>query len=68
MKKWLNERYIVAILFILVMISFSLAQEQSRSMQHAYSGTFTVKTQQHNNAPVKGGNNEGQIAATQHNY
>ena len=39
MKPILSERNIVVVLFVLVLITFSLAQEDSKKMEQMYSGT-----------------------------
>jgi hypothetical protein len=39
MRSLLSERNIVVILFVLVLITFSLAQEDSKKMEQMYSGT-----------------------------
>ncbi len=39
MRSILSERNIVIILFVLVLITFSLAQEDSKKMEQMYSGT-----------------------------
>ncbi len=38
MKAILSEKNIVVILFVMVLITFSLAQEDSRKMEKMYSG------------------------------
>ncbi|HEY6064127.1 MAG TPA: hypothetical protein VIV35_10990 [Chitinophagaceae bacterium] len=38
MKPILSEKNIVVILFVMVLITFSLAQEDSRKMEKMYSG------------------------------
>lgn len=38
MKRRLSERNIVIILFVMVLVTFSLAQEDSRKMGKEYSG------------------------------
>jgi hypothetical protein len=38
MRRFLSERNIVVILFVMVLITFSLAQEDSRKMEKIYSG------------------------------
>ena len=38
MRPILSERNIVVILFVMVLITFSLAQEDSRKMEKMYSG------------------------------
>lgn len=39
MRSILSERNIVVILFVLVLITFSLAQEDSKKMEQMYSGS-----------------------------
>lgn len=39
MRSLLSERNIVVILFVLVLITFSLAQEDSKKMEQMYTGT-----------------------------
>jgi hypothetical protein len=39
MRAILSERNIVVILFVLVLVTFSLAQEDSKKMEQLYSGT-----------------------------
>jgi len=41
MRKFLSERNIVVILFVLVLITFSFAQEDSKKMEQMYSGINT---------------------------
>ncbi|MBK7561854.1 MAG: hypothetical protein IPQ06_02595 [Chitinophagaceae bacterium] len=38
MKRILSERNIVVVLFVMVLISFSLAQEDTRKMERMYMG------------------------------
>lgn len=38
MRRILSEKNIVVILFVMVLITFSLAQEDSRKMEKMYSG------------------------------
>ena len=38
MRQFLSERNIVVILFVMVLITFSLAQEDSRKMEKMYTG------------------------------
>ena len=42
MKPILSEKNIVVILFVMVLITFSLAQEDSRKMEKMYSGVNTT--------------------------
>ena len=42
MKQFLSEKNIVVILFVMVLITFSLAQEDSKKMERIYSGVTTV--------------------------
>jgi hypothetical protein len=57
MKRYFSERNIV-ILFILVLATFSLAQEQSRAMEKVYTGSWILQTNNTNNkhtpAPIAG--------------
>ncbi|MBL7746884.1 MAG: hypothetical protein JNM19_05615 [Chitinophagaceae bacterium] len=39
MRSLLSERNIVVVLFVLVLITFSLAQEDSKKMEQLYSGS-----------------------------
>lgn len=39
MRPLLSERNIVVVLFVLVLITFSLAQEDSKKMEQLYSGS-----------------------------
>ncbi|MBI5372573.1 MAG: hypothetical protein HZA79_11180 [Sphingobacteriales bacterium] len=39
MKLILSERNVVVILFVLVLLTFTVAQEQSRAMETVYSGS-----------------------------
>ncbi|MBL7730676.1 MAG: hypothetical protein JNM88_05820 [Chitinophagaceae bacterium] len=39
MRSYLSEKNIVVALFVLVLITFSLAQEDSKKMEEQYSGT-----------------------------
>lgn len=39
MRAYLSERNLVVVLFVLVLITFSLAQEDSKKMEQLYSGT-----------------------------
>lgn len=41
MKAIISERNLVIVLFIMVFISFSLAHEDSKKMEKAYSGVTT---------------------------
>lgn len=41
MKAILSERNIVVMLFVMVLITFSLAQEDSKKMEKIYSGATT---------------------------
>jgi hypothetical protein len=45
MKRKFSERNIVIVLFVMVLITFSLAQEDSRKMGKAFSGvqSYTAK-------------------------
>jgi len=42
MKQILSEKNIVVILFVLVLITFSLAQEDSKKMEKIYTGAGTT--------------------------
>jgi hypothetical protein len=44
MKSILSERNIVVVLFVLVLITFSLAQEDSKKMEKMYTGTNIYNT------------------------
>ncbi len=39
MRSYLSEKNIVVVLFVLVLITFSLAQEDSKKMEEHYSGS-----------------------------
>jgi hypothetical protein len=41
MKAILSERNIVVVLFVMVLITFSLAQEDSKKLEKVYSGANT---------------------------
>ena len=42
MKRILSERNLVVVLFVMVLITFSLAQEDSKKMEKMYSGDTTA--------------------------
>ncbi|HEX7906282.1 MAG TPA: hypothetical protein VF487_20550 [Chitinophagaceae bacterium] len=42
MKSILSERNIVVVLFVMVLITFSLAQEDSKKIEKLYLGTSSV--------------------------
>ncbi len=42
MKRILSENNIVVILFVMVLITFSLAQEDSKKMEKLYTGATSV--------------------------
>ena len=42
MKAFFTERNIVVVLFVAVLITFSLAQEDSKKLEKLYSGTATT--------------------------
>ena len=42
MKQILSEKNVVVILFVMVLITFSLAQEDSRKMEKLYAGATTI--------------------------
>ena len=42
MKQILSEKNVVVILFVMVLITFSLAQEDSRKMEKLYTGATTI--------------------------
>ena len=46
MRSILSERNFVIVLFVLVLITFSLAQEDSKKMEQMYSGKETSPTRQ----------------------
>jgi hypothetical protein len=58
MKRYFSERNIVILLFILVLATFSLAQEQSRAMEKVYTGSWILQTNntnsKHTPAPIAG--------------
>ncbi|OSZ76908.1 hypothetical protein CAP36_10765 [Chitinophagaceae bacterium IBVUCB2] len=41
MRRFLSEKNIVVLLFVLVLITFSLAQEDSKKMERMYTGAST---------------------------
>lgn len=57
MKAILSERNIVVVLFVMVLITFSLAQEDSKKMEKMYSGANTNAAStlitQHLTTPLK---------------
>jgi hypothetical protein len=59
MKPILSEKNLVVVLFIMVLVTFSLAQEDSKKMERMYSGfnTKTVSTllSDYQSKPVKTG-------------
>lgn len=42
MKAILSERNLVIVLFVMVLVTFSLAQEDSKKMEKMYSGVTTT--------------------------
>ncbi|MEP6700981.1 MAG: hypothetical protein ABJA85_06685 [Bacteroidota bacterium] len=44
MRKHLSERNVVVVLFVMVLITFSLAQEDSKKMDKMYSGVNAAAT------------------------
>ncbi len=44
MRKFLSEKNIVIVLFVLVLITFSLAQEDSKKMERLYTGANSTTT------------------------
>jgi hypothetical protein len=42
MRTFLSERNIVVVLFVMVLITFSLAHEDSKKMEHIYSGAAST--------------------------
>lgn len=56
MKQILSEKNIVVILFVLVLITFSLAQEDSKKMEKMYSGATSTASNMllktHDHAPI----------------
>ena len=42
MKSILTERSLVVVLFVMVLITFALAQEDSKKMERAFSGSNTT--------------------------
>ncbi len=42
MRSILSEKNIVVVLFVMVLITFSLAQEDSKKMEKVYSGATTI--------------------------
>jgi hypothetical protein len=53
MKPILSERNCVIILFVLVLVTFSLAQEDSRKMEKAYQGAGLGMNKDQAPAPEK---------------
>ena len=47
MSKFLSERNIVVVLFVMVLITFSLAQEDSKKMEKMYSGINSAASSAH---------------------
>lgn len=65
MRSLLSERNIVVVLFVLVLITFSLAQEDSKKMEQLYSGSraaavshYLTQHKAEMNAPATEINNE----------
>ena len=55
MRRILSEKNIVIILFVMVLITFSLAQEDSRKMEKMYSGiNSTAASQLQVHQPISG--------------
>lgn len=46
MRKFMNEKYMVSALFLLVLFCFAFAQEQSCAMQQAYAGSNSISKRQ----------------------
>ena len=44
MKQILSEKNLVVVLFVMVLITFSLAQEDSKKMERIYSGAANAAT------------------------
>jgi hypothetical protein len=42
MKKFVSDRHIVVVLFVLVFVTFSLAHEDSKDLEQFYSGFRTL--------------------------
>ena len=59
MKAFFTERNIVVVLFVMVLITFSLAQEDSKKMEKMYSGVTTSTASgfvaEHLQLPAKSG-------------
>jgi hypothetical protein len=64
MKRILSERNLVVVLFVMVLITFSLAQEDSKKMERMYSGavisgaSHLFLVQQENAEALKTGQND----------
>jgi hypothetical protein len=59
MKRILSEKNLVVVLFVMVLITFSLAQEDSKKMEKIYSGAANAATsflKQQNGSKVAGPN------------
>jgi hypothetical protein len=61
MKKFISDRHIVVVLFIMVFVTFSLAHEDSKDLENFYSGfkplphaekTAVAKSPAGNNQPA----------------
>lgn len=46
MKAFLSERNIVVVLFVMVLITFSMAQEDTKKMEKMYSGANSTTVSQ----------------------
>lgn len=46
MKLYLSEKNIVVVLFVMVLITFSLAQEDSKKMERGYAALTTTSAHQ----------------------
>lgn len=52
MRSILSEKNLVVILFVMVLITFSLAQEDSKKMESVYPGTVTGDALKNNDEKV----------------
>jgi hypothetical protein len=67
MKRILSERNIVVILFVMVLVTFSLAQEDTKKIERMFLDTNSAATSQNENPEIKAVTTENKnvIPATQ---
>lgn len=53
MKRILSERNIVVILFVMVLVTFSLAQEDTKKIERMFLDTNSAATSQNENPEIK---------------